>query len=280
VGHDVEHHLKAAGFTDPTSESEQAKSLLGKALGYDPNPGIVLVVRAPHGGRLDLRDPNVRGEVDRLARRVSRVEDVGRVVNPLHGHRAGAELIAPDRGSLVLLVDLSSGDLEDRGGIVAEEVAPLAAEAHGIEVGMGGYAPSFNEVNDQTKTDLTKAELIAFPVLALLLLVVFRGVLAAGIPLLIGGVSIVGTLLVLRLMSLFVDTSIFALNISTALSLGLAVDYALLMVSRYREEIGKSGATREAHRQTVTTAGRTGHWSPGTRPASSTRSRASRTTCH
>ena len=80
---------------------------------------------------------------------------------------------------------------------------------------MGGYAPSFNEVNDQTKTDLTKAELIAFPILALLLLLVFRGVVAAGIPLLIGGISIVGTLFVLRVMSPFVDTSIFALNIAT-----------------------------------------------------------------
>ena len=257
VGHDVEHHLKAAGFTDPSSESEQAKSLLGKALGYDPNPGIVLLVRAPAGDRLELRNPAVRGEIDRLDRRVSGVEDVGRVVNPLHDRRAGAELIAADGRSLVLLVDLSSGDLEDRGGIVAEEVAPLAARARGLEVGLGGYAPSFNEVNDQTKADLTTAELIAFPVLALLLLLVFRGAVAAGIPLLIGGVSIVGTLLVLRIMSLFVDTSIFALNISTALSLGLAVDYALLMVSRYREELGRSGATREAHRRTVTTAGRT-----------------------
>ena len=122
---------------------------------------------------------------------------------------------------------------------------------------MGGYAPSFNEVNDQTKKDLTKAELIAFPILALLLLLVFRGVIAASIPLLIGGISIVGTLFVLRVMSLFVDTSVFALNIATALSLGLAVDYALLMVSRYREEIGRAGATREAHRRTVETAGRT-----------------------
>ena len=122
---------------------------------------------------------------------------------------------------------------------------------------MGGYAPSFNEVNDQTKKDLTKAELIAFPILAILLLLVFRGVIAASIPLLIGGISIVGTLFVLRVMSLFVDTSVFALNIATALSLGLAVDYALLMVSRYREEIGRAGATREAHRRTVETAGRT-----------------------
>src|SRR6185312_37886 len=77
------------------------------------------------------------------------------------------------------------------------------------------------------------------------------------IPLLIGGISIVGTLLALRIMSGFVDTSVFALNIATGLSLGLAVDYALLMVSRYREELGREGATREAHRRTVQTAGRT-----------------------
>jgi uncharacterized membrane protein YdfJ with MMPL/SSD domain len=260
-GKDVESHLKAAGFTDPASESEKAKAVLGDALGYDPNPGLVLVARAPGGRRLDLENPRVRGAVDRLGRGVARVDGVGRVVNPLHDHRAGAELIAKDGRSLVLLVDLSSGDLEDRGGIVAEAVEPVVARARALQVSMGGYAASFNEVNDQTKTDLTKAELIAFPILALLLLLVFRGVVAAGIPLLIGGISIVGTLFVLRLMSLFVDTSIFALNIATALSLGLAVDYALLMVSRYREEIERDGATQEAHRRTVVTAGRTAFFS-------------------
>ena len=85
---------------------------------------------------------------------------------------------------------------------------------------------------------------------------VFRGVVAAAIPLVIGVFSILGTFLFLRLMSEVVDTSLFALNIATALSLGLAVDYALLMVSRYREEI-EEGATREAHRTMVLTAGRT-----------------------
>ena len=122
---------------------------------------------------------------------------------------------------------------------------------------MGGYAAGFNETNDQTREDLTKAELIAFPILALLLLFVFRGVVAAAIPLLLGVISIVGTLFVLRVMSTFADTSLFALNIATGLSLGLAVDYALLLVSRYREEIASGGATREAHRRTVQTAGRT-----------------------
>lgn len=256
VGHDVERHLKAAGFTDRASESERAGVLLTDSLGYDPNPAIVLVVRAPNGGPLEVESPAVRREVDRLSRQIAQVEDVGRVINPLRDRRAGALLIARDGESLAIPVHLSTADVEDAGGIAAEAVAPLAA-ASSLDVAMGGFAAGFNETNDQTREDLTKAEMIAFPILALLLLFVFRGVIAAAIPLLIGVISIVGTLLVLRVMSAYTDTSLFALNIATGLSLGLAVDYALLLVSRYREEIGRSGATREAHRRTVETAGRT-----------------------
>ena len=256
VGHNVEQHLKAAGFTDSASESERGTVLLRDSLGYNPNPAIVLVVRAPGGGPLDLSDPAVRREVDRLSRGMARVEYVGRVVNPLRDRRAGAELIARDGESLAIAGYLSTADLEDAGGIAAEGVEPLLASSS-LNVAMGGFAPGFNDTNDQTRQDLTKAELIAFPILALLLLFVFRGVVAASIPLLIGVVSIVGTLLVLRIMSSFTDTSVFALNIATGLSLGLAVDYALLLVSRYREEIGRGGASREAHRRTVATAGRT-----------------------
>jgi RND superfamily putative drug exporter len=256
IGHDVEHHLKAAGFTDPSSESEKATNVLRESLGYDPNPAIVLVVRAPGGGPLNLSDPSTRGEIDRLAGGMAKVENVGRVVNPLRNPRAGAELIAKDGKSLAIAGYLSTSDIEDAGGIAAEKVKALA-DASPLDVAEGGFAQGFNETNDQTRTDLTKAELIAFPVLALLLLFVFRGVVAASIPLLIGGISIVGTLFVLRIMSTFVDTSVFALNIATGLSLGLAVDYALLMVSRYREEMARDGATREAHLRTVVTAGRT-----------------------
>jgi RND superfamily putative drug exporter len=255
-GSDVEKRLKAAGFTDSASESERATGMLRDSLGYDPNPAIVLVVRAPDGGRLNLSDPSVRREVDRLSDGMAKVEYVGRVVNPLSDPRANAALIARDGRSLAISGHLATADVEDAGGIAAEGVAPLAASSS-LDVAMGGFAPGFNETNDQTREDLTKAELIAFPVLALLLLVVFRGVVAASIPLLIGVISIVGTLLVLRIMSTFTDTSVFALNIATGLSLGLAVDYALLLVSRYREEIANGGATREAHRRTVQTAGRT-----------------------
>ncbi len=258
--HDVEHHLKAAGFTDSASESERATRTLNGALGYDPNPGIVLVVRSPGGGKLDLSSPAVRREVDRLSDGMARVKNIGHVVNPLRDPRGGAELIARDGRSLAISGHLATSEIEDAGGVAAEHVRKLV-KSSSLNVSMGGFAPSFNEVNDITRNDLTKAELIAFPLLALMLLVIFRGVVAAGIPLLIGGISIVGTLLVLRVMSLFTNTSLFALNITTALSLGLAVDYALLMVSRYREEIAHGGATREAHRRTVQTAGRTAAFS-------------------
>jgi uncharacterized membrane protein YdfJ with MMPL/SSD domain len=256
IGHDVEKHLKAAGFTDSASESERATTTLREALGYDANPGLVLVVRKPGGGKLDVRSPEVRGEVARLSREVAQVEHVGHVIDPLRDRRAGARLVAEDGESLVISGHLSAADVEDQGGAVAEAVAPIA-ESSTLDVELTGFAAGFNDVNDQTREDLTKSELIAFPLLAILLLLVFRGVIAAAIPLLIGVISIVGAFFVLRLMSGFVDTSLFALNIATGLSLGLAVDYALLMVSRYREEVARDGATREAHRRMVMTAGRT-----------------------
>ncbi len=255
-GHDVERHLKAAGFTDSASESERAGTLLRDSLGYDPNPGVVVVVRSPDGGKLDLADPAFRRQVDQLSAGMAEAEYVGRVVNPLRDRAAAATLVARDGESLTIPAYLSTADIQDAGGYAAEAVGDVVA-ASPLNAAMGGYAAGFNETNDQTRKDLTKAELIAFPLLALFLLFVFRGVVAAAIPLLLGVISIVGTLMVLRVMAGFVDTSLFALNIATGLSLGLAVDYALLLVSRYREEIAHGGATREAHRRTVMTAGRT-----------------------
>jgi len=252
-GHDVEHHLKAAGFTDPSSESEQAGDVLANALGYSAQPGLVVLLRSPDGGSIDTTDPSVIAEVGRLADQLRGSAYVGNVTNPLVD--PAPNLIAADGHSLVLSAQLSTNDLEDKGGLADESVRERV-RSDLLDVSYGGYAPSFNEVNDQTRKDLTSAELIAFPLLAILLLVVFRGVVAALIPLLLGGLSIIGTLLSLRVMSTMVDTSLFALNIATGLSLGLAVDYALLIVSRHREETGAHGFTEEAHRRTVQTAGR------------------------
>jgi uncharacterized membrane protein YdfJ with MMPL/SSD domain len=252
-GHDVEHHLKAAGFTDPDSESEQAGDVLADALGYGAEPGLVVLIRAKGGGILDTDDPAIRAEVDRLADELRGSAYVGQVTNPLEEPTPG--LIAADGRSLVLPARLSTADLEDKGGLADESVRKRVT-SDVVDVGYGGFAPGFNEVNDQTRRDLTKAELIAFPLLGILLLLVFRSVVAAAVPLVLGVLSILGTLLALRIMSSFVDTSLFALNIATALSLGLAVDYALLLVSRYREEVDAHGRTMEAHLRAVRTAGR------------------------
>ena len=324
-GRGVEEHLKAAGFTDSSSESERATVLLRDELGYDANPGIFALVEDPDGEELNLTDPELRREVARLTAVLRGVEFVGQAQNPLGSlDRANDEirkaqdreierakrrakdaareaaaqaaalglpppdppepdlpsegeldrkrerrlekvarelrrespLIADDGLSIVISGHLATEDVEEDGGTAAAEAKEVLT-SDVVDVGIGGFAPSFDETENQTREDLTKAELIAFPVLALLLLLVFRGVVAAAIPLLIGGASILGTFLMLRLMSEFVDTSLFALNISTGLSLGLAVDYALLMVSRYREELERDGPTEEAHRRTVATAGKT-----------------------
>jgi putative drug exporter of the RND superfamily len=259
---DVESHLQAAGFTDSETESERGTALLRDVLGYNPNPGIVLVVRDPDGGRLDTSSPAVRDEVGRIAAAMGSADGVGHVTNPLVDP-ASEELVAADGRSLVILGQLSQQDLEEAGGVAAEDTERRIGEST-LEASMGGYAPSFNEVNDQTREDLTKAEMIAFPILALLLLLVFRGAIAAAIPLLIGVLGIVLTFAILRVMSEVVDTSLFALNIATGLSLGLAVDYSLLMVSRYREELERVGPTEEAHRRMVATAGRAALFSGGT----------------
>lgn len=255
-GHDVEHHLKAAGFTDPDSESEIAGDVLSRALGYSAQPGLVVLVRAKGGGVLDIEDPAVQAEVGRLAGELKGSEYVGNVVNPIDPSTRVPNLIAGDHKSIALTAQLTTNDLEDKGGLADESVRERVTSDL-LDVGYGGYAPSFNEVNDQTRKDLTNAELIAFPLLAILLLLVFRSAVAASVPLIIGALSIVGALFALRVMSTFVGTSLFALNIGTALSLGLAVDYALLLVSRHREETAEEGFTFEAHRRMVTTAGRT-----------------------
>jgi RND superfamily putative drug exporter len=256
LGRGVEDHLKPAGFTDSASESERATALLHDELGYDPNPGIVLLVRNRGGGRLDTKSLTVRREVDRISHALAGAKHVGRVVNPLAPGRGGPPLIAKDGRSVVILGHLSSGDVESAGGEAAQDAA-RRVRSRTLDVGVAGFAKSFDEVNDQTREDLQKAELIAFPIVALLLLIVFRAVVAAAIPLVIGGMSIVAMSLMLRVMAGLVDTSLFAQNIATGLSLGLAIDYGLLLVSRYREELDRLGPTREAHRRTVATAGRT-----------------------
>jgi RND superfamily putative drug exporter len=250
----VEQHLKAAGFSDPASESSRAQALLIDKTGSDAMPGIVVRVEPAAGeARLPLRSPALARETKRLGTELLSLDGVARVENPLAG--ASPQLIADDRSSLLLNAYFSSSDAQVLTSAADEASQQLTSKR--FEVTVGGIATGFNEVNDTVEKDLVRAELIAFPLLALLLLIVFRGVVAASIPLLLGMVSVASTFLALRVMSEFVDTSVFALNITTAMGLGLAVDYGLLLVTRYREELERDGPSQESHRRLVESAGRT-----------------------
>jgi uncharacterized membrane protein YdfJ with MMPL/SSD domain len=250
---DVQQHLKAAGFSDPASESARAQELLIEKTGSDAMPGIVVRVTPAEGTRLPLRSPALSRETKRLSAELLSLDGIARVEDPLAG--GSPQLIAPDHSSLLLNAHFSSSDAEVLTNAAEEATQRLTSTR--FDVTVGGIATGFNEVNETVERDLIRAELIAFPLLALLLLIVFRGVIAASIPLLLGMVSVAGTFLALRVMSEFVDTSVFALNITTAMGLGLAVDYGLLMVTRYREELEGDGPSRESHRRMVESAGRT-----------------------
>lgn len=143
-----------------------------------------------------------------------------------------------------------------------EHFSEELAQINGVTT--GGIGPAFQQVGEQIEKDLVKAELIAFPLLFLVALWVFRSAVVALLPLLVGGLTIVVSLSILREINEFLDISIFALNLVTGLGLGLAIDYSLFLVSRYREELERTGPGAEAIRRTVATAGRTVAFSAAT----------------
>ncbi|MEA2487607.1 MAG: putative drug exporter of the superfamily, partial [Actinomycetota bacterium] len=146
-----------------------------------------------------------------------------------------------------------------------EDLAPeLEVDNAAISVGIGGTAQIFDQVQHQIEHDLTKSELITFPIVLILLIFVFGSVVAASLPLAIGGVSVVGTFLILRLISSLTHVSIFSLNLTTALGLGLGIDYSLFIISRFREELRSGKEPNDALIRTVETAGRTVAFSAGT----------------
>ncbi len=125
------------------------------------------------------------------------------------------------------------------------------------DVTLGGDAIANAQVNTEVGNDLAHAELLAFPFIFVLSLIFFRSLVASLLPPLLGGLAIVGAFFLLRLVSTLTDLSVFALNLTTGLGLGLAIDYSLFIVSRYREEAARVGFGPKALRRTLQTAGRT-----------------------
>ena len=245
-GGTVADRLASYGDEDPASESVKATERYGRASGEDAAVGVVALVRLPGG----IDDPASRRrvqEVERVLRRepaVARTESYFQTRSPAMVSRDGRTSWVAGRFRFGADEDAAAERLE-------------AAFAGRNDVVLGGSEIAEAQVGEQVEKDLQRAELMAFPILFLLSLLFFRSAVAALLPLLVGGLSIVFTFVGLRLANEAVDVSIFALNLTTGMGLGLAIDYSLFIVSRFREELARGGGKEEAMRRTLATAGRT-----------------------
>jgi uncharacterized membrane protein YdfJ with MMPL/SSD domain len=245
LGGGVADKLAPYGADDPETESVKATDRLEDD-GFRQVDMIVLVQ--------DI-DPNSKAGQARIAGLEQPLKgdpDVSSVTSYVDTH--SPDFISKTGDATYLAVALKPTDdkeLQD----AAERIADDFDGEPGVSV--GGISLAQEQVNKQVEKDLRMAEMLAFPLLFLLSLLFFRSGVAALLPLMIGGLAIVGTFLLLRIANEAVDVSIFALNLTTGLGLGLAIDYSLFVVSRYREEIAKSGPGAEAMRRTMNTAGRT-----------------------
>ncbi len=250
-GGGVAAELSSGGFDDPASESVQADEALLDTFGSG-TPNLVLLVTADDGTTVD--DPAVEAAGVALTEELAAEEHLTNVVS--YWTLDHAPPLKGSRGDRALVLGRIEGDQNEVNHRV-EELAGYARSGDGITVEMTGFAQVFSEVGTTIEDDLVRAEAIALPITLVLLLLVFGTVVSASLPLAIGALSVVGTLAVLRIINMVTEVSIFSLNLTTAMGLGLAIDYSLFVVSRFREELHAGHEPHDAVRRTVQTAGRT-----------------------
>jgi RND superfamily putative drug exporter len=246
-GFGVAKQMSPYGANDPATQSVQAKNRFEAAAGRQIDPGVVALV-----GVGNVHTAAAQARVNRVAQELRDAPDVA-VVRTYYATRDPAMVSHDGRSTYVLAYfkPLSDKALKDVATQIENRFKGQA------DVRLGGTAVVNAQVNTQVSHDLAHAELLAFPIILLLSLLFFRSLVAALLPPLLGGLAIVITFFALRVVSSFADLSVFALNFVTGMGLGLAIDYSLFMVSRYREEAARTGFGPEALRRTLQTAGRT-----------------------
>ena len=233
-------------FEDHGSESVLARDAVERATGRSASPDMVVLVRL--GAPVD--SPQAQEKIARVAQAAARTPTSPRSIAVRDGEPA--ELVSRDGRSTYLLAIFGTGADDDA---LAEELQARVEREPGVTAGGGQLA--FTQVGEQVEQDLARAEMLAFPLLFLLSLVVFRSVVAALLPVLVGGTTIITTFVWMRLVNEVEPMSVFAINLITGAGLGLAIDYSLFVVSRFREELATGAETAEALRRTMRTAGRT-----------------------
>ena len=248
----VAKSLSAGGFQDPTAESAQATTLLVNKFGRG-DMDLILSVTADAGARSAAARTVGTQITDELeaSPHVADVTSAWTAPAP-----AVAPLISADGNTGLIIAGITGG--ENNAQKYAEQLTDqLVGDHDGVTVRAGGEAMTYVQINGQSRHDLLMMEAIAIPLSFLVLVWVFGGLVAAALPLAVGGFAILGSMAVLRAVTLVTDVSIFALNLTVAMGLALAIDYTLLIVSRYRDELADGASRDHALVRTMVTAGRT-----------------------
>ncbi len=235
----------SGGFAPEDSGSARATDRIEAATGREESPGVILLADLPQGAGSEAGRERI-AELER-----SLQADPGIASTLSSASARDQRFVSEDGRSAYLAATLRAGAEE---ADVVERLDERFADAD--DVTLGGSAFAFTQIGESVTEDLGRAELIAFPILILLSLLFFRG-RAAWLPLLVGVTTVLGTFLALLLVNQVYGLSIFALNLVIGLGLGLAIDYTLFLVSRYREELERTGEGPGAIRATMATAGRT-----------------------
>ncbi|MCE6997103.1 MMPL family transporter [Saccharothrix sp. S26] len=228
--------LSQGGYEAPTSEAARANEVAQDAFGRQG--GDVLVV-------YNTTDP---AQLEKISAELADLptDAVLKVLPPYP---------SPESGKSLVVITLRSGDSNTQ--LKQYEQIADQLPVDGLETQVGGLVPTQKAISDMSASDLTKAEAVSLPIVLLLLIVIFGGLVAASLPVVVGGLAIAGSLGVLHAVSLVADVNSFAVNVASLLGLGMAIDYGLFMVGRFREELAAGRDTPDAVRRTVMSAGRT-----------------------
>ena len=258
VGGGAADKLSAGGFEDPGSESTRAADALVERFPSAGEPDFVILVTA--AGSVDGAAATAEGTAltERLARQPEVIEagSYWSLGNP-------PPLKSSD-GRQALVIAALRGDLDARVKAAAR-LSPLFTREDGeIQTTVTGFSEVARQVSERSEQDLQRSELLTAPIVGIALVFVFASMVAAALPLAVGILAVVGTLFILSIIASFTEVSVFALNLTTALGLGLAIDYGLFVVSRYREELANGASVNVAVARTMQTAGRTVAFSAAT----------------
>src|SRR5579884_4077550 len=248
LGLGVQSHLSQGGFDSSAEPSVRAAALLQSRFGAAA-ANLVALVRTRSG---TVDSPAGRAAGLALTRRLAAAPHVEQVRSYW-----SLDSLPALRADEALIVATIEGDQDQ---VVRREPAAAAALTHppaAVTVEVGGFGPAFNEVNTVVEHDLARSEAVAVPLTMLLLLFVFGSAGSAALPMVVAGAAVTGTMAALRVITSFTPVSVFAINLTTALGLGLAIDYSLFMVARFREELADGRPVSEAVTATVASAGRT-----------------------